>query len=125
MITAAGSFPMSGKAYSLPNEWILDVVTCSVESDYAWNLCAPQLDCGWTYCGSINGDKNRFFRSVRRKMLYLNDNGNPVLKDTNNSSADFNAECIPSEIEAQGTAIDFNGTKCTTLTYDGVTPIQR
>jgi hypothetical protein len=58
-------------------------------------------------------------------MLYLNDNGNPVLKDTNNSSADFNAECIPSEIEAQGTAIDFNGTKCTTLTYDGVTPIQR
>jgi hypothetical protein len=125
MITAAGSFPMSGKAYRLPNEWILDVVTCSVESDYAWNLCAPQLDCGWTYCGSINGDKNRFFRSVRRKMLYLNDNGNPVLKDTNNSSADFNAECIPSEIEAQGTAIDFNGTKCTTLTYDGVTPIQR
>jgi hypothetical protein len=124
MITAAGTFSMSGNAYRLPNEWVVDVVTCSIESDYAWNLCAPQLDCGWTYCGKIDGDKSRYFRSVRRKMLYLNDAGNPVLKDTNNSSADFNAECIPSEIERQGTAIDYNGTPCTTLTYDGVTPIK-
>jgi hypothetical protein len=124
MITAAGTFPMSGNAYRLPNEWIVDVVTCSIEATYAWNLCAPQLDCGWTYCGTIDGDKSRYFRSVRRKMLYLNDAGNPVLKDTNNSSADFNAECIPSEIERQGTAIDYNGTPCTTLTYDGVTPIK-
>ncbi len=123
MITAAGTFPMSNSAYRMPNEWIVDVVNCSVESNYAWNLCAPQLDCGWTYCGVINSDKNRFFRSVRRKMLYLNEQGNPVLKDTNNSTADFNAECIPSEIERQGTAIDYNGTLATTLTYDGVTPI--
>jgi hypothetical protein len=125
MITAAGTFPMSQSSYRLPNEWIVDVVNCSVESNYAWCVCAPQLDCGWTYCGKINSDKTRFFRSVRRKMLYLNEGGNPVLKDTNNSSADFNPECIPSEIEIQGTAIDFNGTPCTTLTYDGVTPIER
>jgi hypothetical protein len=125
MITAAGTFPMSQSSYRLPNEWIVDVVNCSVESNYAWCVCAPQLDCGWTYCGKINSDKTRFFRSVRRKMLYLNEDGNPVLKDTNNSSADFNPECIPSEIEIQGTAIDFNGTPCTTLTYDGVTPIER
>jgi hypothetical protein len=124
MITAAGTFPMSQSSYRLPNEWIVDVVNCSVESNYAWCVCAPQLDCGWTYCGKINSDKTRFFRSVRRKMLYLNDSGNPVLKDTNNSTADFNPECIPSEIEIQGTAIDFNGTPCTTLTYDGVTPIE-
>jgi hypothetical protein len=125
MITAAGTFPMSQSSYRLPNEWIVDVVNCSVESDYAWNVCAPQLDCGWTHCGSINSDKNRFFRSVRRKMLYLNADGNPVLKDTNNSTTDFNGDCIPSEIERQGTAIDFNGTRATTLTYDGVTPIEK
>ncbi len=125
MITAAGTFPMSQSSYRLPNDWIVDVVNCSVESDYAWNVCAPQLDCGWTYCGKINKDKTRYFKSVRRKLLYINDSGNPVLKDTNNSSVDFNAECIPSEVELQGTAIDFNGTLCTTLTYDGVTPIEQ
>jgi hypothetical protein len=124
MITAAGTFPMSQSAYRLPNEWIVDVVNCSVESEYAWTVCAPQLDCGWTYCGHIDRDKTRYFRSVRRKMLYLNADGNPVLKDTNNSAADFNAECIPSEIELQGTAVDFNGTLCTTRTYDGVTPME-
>jgi hypothetical protein len=125
MITVAGTFPMTGNAYFIPNNWIIDIVNCSVESNYAWNLCAPQLDCGWTACGSIDRDKNRYFRSVRRKLLYVNDAGNAVLKDTNNSTADFNRDCIPSEIERQGTAIDFNGTPATTITYDGVTPIEQ
>ncbi len=125
LITSAGTFPMSGQAYRLPNEWIVDVVNCSVASDFAWTLCAPRLDCGWTYCGSIDSDRNRFFKSVRRKMLYLNADGNPVLKDTNNSAADFNAEVTPSEIEIQGTATDYLGTPCATLTYDGVTPRER
>ena len=70
-----------------------------------------------------NSDKTRFFTSVRRKMLYLNENGNPVLKDTNNSTDDFNSRVTPSEIELQGTAINADGTKCTTRTYDGVTPM--
>jgi hypothetical protein len=125
MITVAGTFPMTGNAYFIPNNWIIDIVNCSVESNYAWNLCAPQLDCGWTACGSIDRDKNRYFRSVRRKLLYVNDAGNAVFKDTNNSTADFNRDCIPSEIERQGTAIDFNGTPATTITYDGVTPIEQ
>ncbi len=118
-----GLFPMDDSSYKLPNEWIVDVVNCSVASDYVWNVCDPSLDMGWTYCGTIDNDKTRYFHSVRRKMLYLNDAGNPVLKDTNNSSVDFNPYCTPSEIEIQGTAIDANGTPCTTLTYDGVTPI--
>ena len=56
-------------------------------------------------------------------MLYLNDSGNPVLKDTNNSTEDFNADCIASEIELQGTAINASGDLCTIKTYDGVTPM--
>ena len=125
MILEAGTFPMSGTAYMIPNEWIVDIVNCSVASSYAWNLCTPSLDMGWTGCGTIDNDKTRFFHSVRRKMLYLNDEGNPVLKDTNNSSEDFNANCIPSEIELQGTATDAYGTPCTTMTYDGVIPFSK
>lgn len=39
-------------------------------------------------------------------MLYLTRDGRRVLKDTNDSSADFNTECVPSLIEQQHTAID-------------------
>lgn len=123
MVLEAGTFPMSQSAYMMPNEWVVDIVNCSVASDYVWNLCAPSLDMGWTHCGKIDKDKTRFFRSVRRKMLYLDDKGHPVLKDTNNSTEDFNPDCIPSEIERQGTAMDAGGSKCTTVTYDGVTPV--
>lgn len=124
LVTVAGTFPMSADAYRMPNEWITDVVTCSVESKYAWNLCAPSLDSGWTHCGTIDHDKSRYFHSVRRKMLRLNEQGNPVLKDTNNSGEDFNPDCIASEIEIQGTAMNAAGDRCTQRTYDGVTPVK-
>jgi hypothetical protein len=71
----------------------------------------------------MDHDKTRYFHSVRRKVLYLKD-GKPVLKDTNNSSEDFNPFVTPSEIENQGTAMDVNGTPCTTRTWDGVMPRQ-
>lgn len=119
MMVAAGTFPMSQTSYKLPNKWIVDAVNCSVEAKYAWNVTSPELDRGWTYCGTMDKDKSRYFHSVRRKMLYLKD-GRPVLKDTDNSTEDFNPYCVPSEIERQGTAIDVNGTPCTTITWDGV-----
>lgn len=123
IVSSAGTFPMSGTAYKLPNRWIVDIVNCSVESDYAWNLCTPSLDSGWTHCGTIDKDKTRYFHAVRRKLLRMNDDGTPVFKDTNNSSADFNPDVVPSEIELQHSAIDANGTPCLTITYDGITPI--
>lgn len=123
IVTAAGTFPMSDTAYKLPNEWVVDIVNCSVESDYAWNLCTPALDSGWTHCGTIDKDKNRFFHAVRRKLLHLNDEGNPVFQDTNNSSADFNPDVVPSEIELQHSATDAAGTPALIVTYDGITPI--
>ncbi len=122
-LTNVGTFPMSQTAYKLPNEWIVDVVTCSVNSEYAWQICNPALDCGWTGCGTIDGDKTRYFHSVRRKLLYLTDDGRAVYADTNNSSEDFNKMCTPSEIELQQTAADINGQPCETKTYDGVVPI--
>ena len=120
MVLPAGTFPMEQTAYKVPNEWIIDAVNTSVQSEYVWNVTAPSLDRGWTHCGTIDHDKTRYFKSVRRKMLYLTRDGRRVLKDTNDSSADFNTECVPSLIEQQHTAIDANGTKAETETYDGV-----
>ncbi len=124
LVTAAGTFPMSQDAYRLPNEWIVDVVNLSVESEYQWTVTTPALDSGWSYCGTIDKDKTRYFRAVRRKLLHITEDGRAIFQDTNNSSADFNGHVIPSEIENQGTAIDVNGTPATTRTYDGVTPIK-
>ncbi len=125
IVVPAGTFPMTGSAYRLPNSWIVDVVNCSVQSEFQWILTSPRLDMGWTHCGTIDHDKSRYFHSVRRKALYLRPDGTPVLQDTNNSTEDFNPMCIPSEIEEQGSAIDVNGTPCTSLTYDGILPKPR
>ncbi len=116
-----GTFPMSQNAYRLPNEWIVDAVNCSVEAEYRWNVTAPTLDRGWTYCGTMDHDKTRYFHSVRRKLLYVKD-GRAVFQDTNNSTADFNPHCVPSEIENQGTAINAEGARSTGRTWDGVVP---
>ncbi len=125
IVTASNSYTMNRSTYKLPNEWIVDVVNTSYEAKFAWVISTPALDCGWTWTSTKANDTDRFFHSVRRKVLRINDDGTPVLKDTNNSSNDFNAHVIASEIEAQGTAIDASGTPCTTgRTYDGVTPIQ-
>ena len=120
----AGTFPMSGSAYRLPNEWIVDGVNCSVETDRQWNVLPPSIDAGWTHCGAMDFDENRFFKSIRRKMLYLTDDGIKVLKDTNNSTADFNPDCVPSLVEMQHAAIDASGTKAERVTYDGVQPVE-
>ncbi|MDE6316970.1 MAG: DUF4876 domain-containing protein [Muribaculaceae bacterium] len=125
MVLATGTYPMTKKdCYKLPNEWVLDVVNISPQDNYAWNVTSGALDCGWSYVAQNSSDKTRFFKSIRRKMLYINEEGNPVLKDTNNSTDDFNARVTPSEIELQGTAIDADGTLCTTITYDGLTPVE-
>lgn len=119
MQTAAGTFYMSQDAYKIPNSWIVDGVNLSVESERKWNTLPPTVDAGWTYCSKVKNDDSRFFRSVRRKMQYLNEDGTMHLQDTNNSSEDFNDTCIPSLVERQHTAIDAKGTLATGETYDG------
>ena len=56
-------------------------------------------------------------------MTSLDENNRRILKDTNNSTDDFNTECVPSVVEEQGAATDANGTPATQRTYDGVQPI--
>ena len=116
----SGTFPMSGDGFKIPNQWIVDGVNCSVESDRKWNVLPAAIDAGWTWCGRMSSDSDRFFKSVRRKMLYLTADGRRVLKDSNNSSLDFNPACTPSIIEVQQSAVNANGEKASTITYDGV-----
>ena len=116
----SGTFPMSGDGFKIPNQWIVDGVTCSVESDRKWNVLPAAIDAGWTWCGRMSSDSDRFFKSVRRKMLYLTADGRRVLKDSNNSSLDFNPACTPSIIEVQQSAVNASGEKASTITYDGV-----
>ena len=103
------------------NEFELRFMIVSLMSHF---LDKEHIDEILTICGKIDHDKDRYFKSVRRKMLYLDENGHRVLQDTDNSTDDFNTECIPSLIEEQNTAISADGRKAETLTYDGVQPVE-
>lgn len=85
------SFDEEENYYKIPNTWIQDAVNLSVESEFQWIVTAPSLDMGWTYCGKIDGDRNRYGKSVQRKVVGVID-GIEVLQDTNNSFIDFNPE---------------------------------
>lgn len=119
----AGTFHMQQSAYKIPNAWIVDGVNCSVEAARVWDVLPASVDAGWTHCGTIDHDKTRYFKSVRRKVAGFED-GRCILQDMDNSTEDFNTECIPSVVEEQGTAIDAQGTKATTRTWDGVMPME-
>ena len=125
IVTQAGTFPMTGNAYLIPNRDVVDVVNCSVVSGWQWNVTDPSLDMGWTHCGTGSNDKSRYFHAVRRKLLYITDDGRAVYKDTDNSTADFNPMVTPSEIEIQGTATGIDGNARATITYDGITPKEK
>lgn len=86
---------MTGKGYEVPNTWILDAVNLSVSAGYVWNVTSATLDSGWTHCGTTTNDATRYGKSVRRKVIEVK-NGRNVLKDTNNSTDDFDAETTPS-----------------------------
>ena len=95
VVPGFGSFPMDTDAWKFPNSWVIDAVNLSIEEQFAWIVTDPSLDSGWTYCGKVNGDQTRYGKSVCRIGVALPD-GRTVLKDTNNSTADFTPEAVPS-----------------------------
>lgn len=125
VLTHAGiDYPMTGKGYKIPNKWVIDGVNLCVQAKFLWNILPEDIDAGWTNCGTMDHQKDRYFHSVRRKYLGKDVNGNKIVQDTNNSTEDFNPMVMPSIIEDQGTSIDAKGTPCTQKTYDGVLPIE-
>lgn len=96
MVLPSGTFAMDSDCYRIPNSWVLDAVNCSIASDFVWLVSSPALDLGWTYCGTVDMDKTRYGKSVRRKVVSTTVDGRKVLKDTNNSAEDFEAE-VPAD----------------------------
>ncbi|MGE8431719.1 DUF4876 domain-containing protein [Chryseobacterium joostei] len=89
-------YPMDGIAVKIPNEWITDVVNLSVQDSFQWVVTSPALDMGWTSVSAFDGDKNRFGKAVRRKVIGKTMDGKNILKDTNNSTVDFEHGVKPS-----------------------------
>eukprot|EP01090_Pellita_catalonica_P017309 TRINITY_DN5197_c0_g1_i1.p1 TRINITY_DN5197_c0_g1~~TRINITY_DN5197_c0_g1_i1.p1 ORF type:complete len:210 (-),score=33.48 TRINITY_DN5197_c0_g1_i1:40-669(-) len=80
--------PQNESDYKIPNEWIVDAVNMSVESEFEWVVTDASLDSGYTYCGKVDRDASRYGKSVKRKVLQEID-GVRLLQDTNNSANDF------------------------------------
>jgi len=80
--------------YKVPNSWILDGVNLSVESVREWNVLDASIDAGWTYCGKVDKDENRFNKAVIRKQ-----DANGKYVDTNNSTNDFTPEAAASLVK--------------------------
>lgn len=90
------TYPMDGTAVKIPNDWITDAVNLSVQDSFQWLVTSPSLDMGWTSVSAFDGDKSRFGKSVRRKVIGKNVEGKNLFKDTNNSTADFEHGVKPS-----------------------------
>ncbi|MCP1996506.1 DUF4876 domain-containing protein [Flavobacterium sp. HSC-61S13] len=98
LVFGGETYPMDNEAMAIPNEWIIDAVNLSIPSDFQWIVTSPALDMGWSYCGKVDKDKTRYGKSVRRKTITTNVAGHRILKDTNNSTLDFEAEAKASLI---------------------------
>ncbi|MDO4695863.1 DUF4876 domain-containing protein [Porphyromonas sp.] len=89
LVTNAGSFEMKGNGYKVPNEWILDAVNISTKADFKKSAMDISLDAGYTYCLENKDDKNAKGTAIIRKVENMN-HDRRILKDTNNSTEDFN-----------------------------------
>ncbi len=94
---SGSGIPMTRQGNIIPNEYIMDAVNLSVKNGFEWLVTSPTLDIGWTYCGKMAGDSDRYGKAVIRKSLSTSTGGIQFLKDTNNSAEDFDALQIPSQ----------------------------
>lgn len=76
-------------AYKVPNSWILDGVNSAVDATWLRNPLDASIDSGFTGCGTIDSDPERYGKTIRRKVIGTMENGKPMYKDTNNSTEDF------------------------------------
>lgn len=75
----------------IPIRYVLDAVEAGRnEADIQRKRVATILDAGMTYVGNTY-----IGQGVARKMIGQNDNGTPILQDTNNSTDDFERNVIP------------------------------
>ncbi len=86
---------MEANAYKVPLDWIVDAVFLGIKDKIDWRYIPDTIDAGFTgWCGSFQ-DKTGLGTAVIRKVE-REANGRKYLKDTNNSTEDFNARVQPS-----------------------------
>lgn len=88
LVGQTGEADMTGTCYKIPNEWIVDAVNMSAHTGFQWIVTASSLDRGYTYNSEFPFDETRAGKSVRRKVVSY-DGERAILKDTNNSTDDF------------------------------------
>lgn len=94
--STGADMPMKGSAFKIPNEWVIDAVQLATPDKWQWNVVHPSLDAGYTHCGTTSNDKKKYGKSVRRKAIYITEDGRRTLQDTNNSADDFERDAVPS-----------------------------
>ena len=86
---------METTAYKVPLDWIVDAVFLGIKDKIDWRYIPDTIDAGFTgWRDSFQDNSGRgtaVIRKVEREA-----NGRKYLKDTNNSTEDFNARVQPS-----------------------------
>lgn len=80
--------------YRVPNEWVLDAVNTGCRDKYYIAPWDASLDAGYAWCGTADGDADRFGKSVIRKT-----GSDGKLIDSNNSTNDFESNTKASLIK--------------------------
>lgn len=86
---------MTNKCYKIPYEWLIDVVNLSIKDKMEWLFVPPTLDAGYTGWKNSMKETTTNEMAVRRKVD-REQGGRQYLKDTNNSSTDFDSRVRPS-----------------------------
>lgn len=86
---------METKVYKVPNDWIIDAVFLGIKDKIDWRYIPDTIDAGFTGWCDSSQDKTGLGTAVIRKVE-REANGRKYLKDTNNSTEDFNARVQPS-----------------------------
>ena len=90
---------ITGEVQSVPNNIIIDAVSCGVPSMFRAYVLDQSLDISYTHSGDF--DDARYGKSVKRKILRKDANGRVILLDSNDSASDFipTAQPSPGRIE--------------------------
>ena len=86
---------MEIKACKVPLDWIIDAVFLGIKDKIDWRYIPDTIDAGFTGWCDSSQDKTGLGTAVIRKVE-REANGRKYLKDTNNSTEDFNARVQPS-----------------------------
>lgn len=86
---------METKAYKVPHDWIVDAVFLGIKDKIDWRYIPDTIDAGFTGWRDSFQDNTGQGTAVIRKVE-REANGRKYLKDTNNSTEDFEARVQPS-----------------------------